>query len=337
MPSLSTYFHTLKHLKSEQLLGQIVRRLKRPQYRDIGLVQRRAPARRWTEGPALPAAMIGPEYFHFVGEPGRLEKSWDDPARSALWTYNLHYFDDLRREGWREREDWHRALIFRWITQNPPPWGVGWDAYPTSLRIVNWVAWDLAADLLPDDARRSLASQAEWLSRNLETHLLGNHLFANLKALVFAGSYFDGAAADHWLDVALARLERELGEQVLPDGGNFELSPMYHSIFLADLIDLVNLSDVFPGRIPDELVGRLRETAARMLGWLAAMTHPDGEIAQFNDAALGVAPNFAQAEAYASSVGIRKSAVGNRLDIRSRAAMSAWRPTTLLRSATSRR
>lgn len=257
--------------------------------------------------------MIGPDSFDFVGESGELEHEWDDPARSALWTYNLHYFDDLRRERWREREDWHRALISRWIAQNRPVSGAGWDAYPTSLRIVNWIAWDLTAGLLPDEARRSLSNQAEWLSQNLETHLLGNHLFANLKALVFAGCYFDGATADLWMDVALGRLERELGEQVLPDGGNFELSPMYHSIFLADLIDLVNLSNVFPGRVPDGLVEQLRETAARMLGWLAAMTHPDGEIALFNDAALGVAPNLAQLEAYAASNGIKRTAVGERL------------------------
>jgi uncharacterized heparinase superfamily protein len=257
--------------------------------------------------------MTGPLHFDLLGEQGGLEHGWDDPQRSALWTYNLHYFDDLRRAGWRGRKDWHRTLVSRWITENPPPIGVGWDAYPTSLRIVNWIAWDLAAGLLTEHARICLASQAEWLSRSLETHLLGNHLFANLKALVFAGSYFDGAVADRWMGIAVARLERELGEQVLNDGGNFELSPMYHSIFLADLIDLVNLSDVFPGRISNGLVERLRETAGRMLGWLAAMTHPDGEIAQFNDAALGVAPALAQLEGYAASVGIERSSVGKRL------------------------
>ena len=33
----------------------------------------------------------------------------------------------------------------------------------------------------------------------------------------------------------------ELKEQVLNDGGHFELSPMYHAIFLEDLLDLINI------------------------------------------------------------------------------------------------
>ena len=34
---------------------------------------------------------------------------------------------------------------------------------------------------------------------------------------------------------------------------------------------------------------RLEVYAASMLGWLATMTHPDGQIAFFNDAAFGIA------------------------------------------------
>jgi hypothetical protein len=45
----------------------------------------------------------------------------------------------------------------------------------------------------------SLAVQARHLSRRLEYHLLGNHLFANAKALVFAGLFFQGDEADAWL------------------------------------------------------------------------------------------------------------------------------------------
>jgi uncharacterized heparinase superfamily protein len=41
-----------------------------------------------------------------------------------------------------------------------------------------------------------------------------------------------------------------------------------------------------------------------MLAWLAAMTHPDGEIALFNDAAFGIAPNLAALVAYAVALDI---------------------------------
>ena len=36
--------------------------------------------------------------------------------------------------------------------------------------------------------------------------------------------------------------DEEIQEQFLSDGGNFELSPMYHASLIWDLCDLVNLS-----------------------------------------------------------------------------------------------
>ena len=120
--------------------------------------------------------------------------------------------------------------------------------------------------------------QVRWLAQRLEWHLLGNHLFANAKALVFAGLLFDGAEADRWLTKGLSIVHRELPEQVLPDGGNFELSPMYHSIILEDLLDLINVARAYPDPTMAASVDRWRETAGRMLSWLSALCHPDHEI-----------------------------------------------------------
>jgi uncharacterized heparinase superfamily protein len=43
-----------------------------------------------------------------------------------------------------------------------------------------------------------------------------------------------------------------------------------------------------------------------MLNWLEAMTHPDGEVAFFNDAAIGVAPSPAELFDYADRLGIKR-------------------------------
>ena len=59
---------------------------------------------------------------------------------------------------------------------------------------------------------------------------------------MFAGCYFKGKEADKWLAIALKGYESELKEQVLSDGGSFELTPMYHAIMLTDLLDLFNSS-----------------------------------------------------------------------------------------------
>ena len=72
-----------------------------------------------------------------------------------------------------------------------PGRGPGWDPYPVSRRIVNWVKWALLGQELPPECRTSLAVQARWLGGRLEYHLLGNHLLANAAALVHAGLYFD--------------------------------------------------------------------------------------------------------------------------------------------------
>jgi uncharacterized heparinase superfamily protein len=296
--------------------------------------------------------MLVPEKFLFLNSEATLSfpTAWNDPSLPKLWLYNLHYFDDLNaEEAASERADWHRCLIARWIADNPVGHGNGWEPYPTSLRIVNWIKWSLAGlstdagdvgarttisqrdrvdpaapEALGGDAsglsptRRSsdrpeldtaafhdsLATQARWLERRIEWHLLGNHLLANAKALVFAGLFFEGPEADRWLRKGLAIYDRELPEQVLPDGGHFERSPMYHAIIQEDLLDLLNLAQAYTGAIPEATLVIWRQTVQRMRCWLADMTHPDGRIALFNDAAFGIAAEPAALEAYAGRLGL---------------------------------
>jgi uncharacterized heparinase superfamily protein len=251
---------------------------------------------------------FGPDEFRFLNEMRSLSRhGWDDPAVAKLWLYNLHYFDDLNAEGAEWRADWHRALIARWIAQNPPGKGTGWEPYPTSLRIVNWIKWALAGNALSLEAVASLAVQARWLARRLEYHLLGNHLFANAKALVFAGCFFAGEEAEAWLDLGLRILAREVPEQILEDGGHFELSTMYHALALEDLMDLVNVMRAAGLPVPDLWEGKI----AAMRSWLAAMSHPDGEIGFFNDAAIGVAPLPWELEDYAERLGFAPVAAGS--------------------------
>ena len=129
--------------------------------------------------------------FSFLNTDGDLsEIGWDGPQREKLWRYNQHYFDDLNAYQAELRIDYHKELLENWILENAPGVGVGWESYPTSLRIVNWIKWSLRTEKLSESAMQSLAIQLRWLSRRLEIHLMGNHLFANAKALVFGGLFF---------------------------------------------------------------------------------------------------------------------------------------------------
>jgi len=253
--------------------------------------------------------MEGAFSFRFLNKHGKIcnPADWTAAGQARLWLYNLHYFDDLNAQAAPSREAWHRHLIARWIAENPPGQGNGWEPYPLSLRIVNWIKWALAGNRLEPEWLHSLAVQTRYLQHRLEWHLLGNHLFANAKALVFAGSFFGGAEAEAWLSRGLAILEREIPEQILSDGGHFELSPMYHAIILEDILDLIDLARSYPGAVPEATVGIWVQAVNRMRYWLVAMLHPDGDISFFNDAAFGIAGSHREIEDYARRLGLDAS------------------------------
>lgn len=296
------YWETLRHLKPTQFYGRLWFRLARPQ-----VDSRAAPSLRtraadaWVAPARRRPSLLGPTTFDFLNASRDLDPDgWENAEASKLWLYNLHYFDDLNAHGADGRREWHSALIARWIEQNRPGSGTGWEPYPTSLRIVNWVKAARGGLDLQQAAIDSLAVQVRWLGRRLEHHLLGNHLFANAKALVFAGCFFEGPEAENWLSLGMRILAREIPEQILSDGGQFELSTMYHALALEDLLDLVNILQSSGRTVPAEWRGRL----ATMQAWLSVMSHPDGEIAFFNDAAIGIAPSPAELEAYSSRLGL---------------------------------
>lgn len=307
------YFHTVRHLRPCQVYGRVFRLLGSPRVSLAPPAARRKPEGEWVPPARREPSMLGPARFRFLNEERKIEgqAAWNDPAAPKLWLYNLHYFDDLNARDARGRAVWHAALIRRWVAENPPAAGNGWEPYPTSRRIVNWIKWVLDGGALTDEAVHSLAVQARCLASRLETHLLGNHLFANAKALVFAGLFFEGKEADRWFAKGLEILRREVPEQILADGGHFERSPMYHSLILEDLLDLINLAQAYGGRLKALACVPLSEwdeTAGRMLAWLAAMCHPDNEIALFNDAAVGIAPSPRELEAYARRLGLGPAA-----------------------------
>ncbi len=300
-------YHTVKYLKPVQITSRIWKKLYRPRIP----VKPAPPLRRRDDG-ALhwchhSPSLLGPTTFRFLNHEATLESPthWTTLSDDKLWLYNLHYFDDLAADDAEQRADWHAMLIRRWIDECPPGTSVAWDPYPTSLRIVNWIKYLLRQPQPDPQVIASLATQTRALRRNLEWHLLGNHLFANAKALLFAGSFFDGSEAEEWLRTGRAIMTEQLDEQILPDGGQFELSPMYQSIMIEDLLDLIRLERLYPDTLGNNLMGQIRDCATRMLAWLEVMTRPNGEIVQFNDAAQGIAPPPAELIRCAEALGLK--------------------------------
>ena len=223
MATLSNYWHALRYLKPVQLFGRLWFKFYRPRVDFAASPNVRELSGVWVQPISKPQSMQASDSFCFLNETHKLlPTEWDSSKLSKLWRYNLHYFDDLNAYGAVERNSWHLDLLAQWTRENPPSTGTGWEPYPASLRIVNWIKWALSCSALPSECLESLAVQVRWLSHRLEYHLLGNHLFSNAKALVFAGAFFSGSEANQWLNRGLTILAREIPEQILSDGGQFE-------------------------------------------------------------------------------------------------------------------
>jgi uncharacterized heparinase superfamily protein len=228
-------------------------------------------------------------HFSFVGHDediGWPPHDWQAPSTAKLWQYNLHYFEWL----WALDYADVRAAALNWIDQHSLDKGhVGWEPYPTSLRLMNWcaVCFGKFREELEEDgefARRiwtSIYLQAEWLQAHLETHLLGNHLFENGAALAVAGSCFSAPDARRWQDTGVAILNEEIQEQILPDGMHFERSPMYH-VRMTYLLDLLQRTGA------KELQDLAETPLLNMRKALRHLCHADGEIALFNDSAFSI-------------------------------------------------
>jgi uncharacterized heparinase superfamily protein len=297
----SRFFHSVRYLKPVQIYGRAWFRFYKPKADSSPSPSLNTFSGDWQPPLWKVISLVGTSTFRFLNEEHQITtaRDWNNPQWGKLWLYNLHYFDDLNATGAEERKDQHLKLIEKWIVENPPGQGNGWESYPTSLRIINWIKWALAGNCLSANARQSLAVQIRYLRKRLEYHLQGNHLFANAKALVFAGNFFTGQEAQNWLVKGLEILVGQIPEQVLEDGGHFELSPMYHSIVLEDLLDLVNLLRTYGRSIPFGW----NLTVRRMLAWLANMRHPDGEITFFNDSAFNIAAKPDKLFDYAKRLG----------------------------------
>jgi len=302
MPSANSILrllHTTRHLRPRQMVAQVPHRLRRL-VEDPQQWQSRwspeFPGCRWQpRSDFLPPGIqqnsaqdILRGRLTFLNDTRNVgwPPKWSRNHLPKLWQYNLHYFEYL----WPLDYPQAKTLVLDWIEKHPIHGEhVGWEAYPTSLRLVNWccVFFGRFRRQTEADKRfgkllwKSIFLQAEWLRSHVETHLLGNHLFENGAALAALGHCFHGSSAERWYRQGINILAKQIPEQILSDGGHFERSPMYHTRILFVLLLLANVGDEETGRLVRPAVGRMREALSRMC-------HPDGQIALLNDSALGI-------------------------------------------------
>jgi uncharacterized heparinase superfamily protein len=323
---LLLYFTTLHYLKATQVLYRIMSRVKFVLYRLFPAFWKQLYLRKFTTSSlgdvrllsdftdfnlrfedkdeiVKRANQIVSGEFNFLNHHQDFSKGivWNCDSVSHLWRYQLqycHYIWDLGVAYGMRSEDSYvtkfKELIDSWIDQNEFGMLDGWHPYTVSLRTVNWMyGWALFEPTLKKDNEfcnrffSTLYLQCEFLSHNLEFQGCGNHLLSNIKTLIFGGLFFNEPKSQNWLKVGLGLLEKELEEQILPDGGHFERSPMYHLLVMKDLIEIAAVLEKNNHSVSEQLYGKIEE----MTAFTKAMCAFDGCISLLNDSSYDLAPD----------------------------------------------
>ena len=224
--------------------------------------------------------------------------NWNFNQFGKLWTYNLNYFDFLNQENISKETG---LRLIQNFVKNDALLKDGKEPYPISLRGINWVKF-LSNNQVKDELiNNTLYFHYCILFKNLEYHLLGNHLLENAFSLLFGAYYFQD---EKLYNKSKNLLISELNEQVLKDGAHFELSPMYHQIILSRLLDSIQLIKLNSEWKKDDLLSFLEAKASLMISWLYNITYKDGNIPMVNDATYNIAPSSKKIFSYAKQLGI---------------------------------
>ena len=257
MGKIALYYHTVKNMKPSQVMNRL--RIKLGKGCPLGVT----PSNNSTniqkvESPEsldfdpvfiarFPVAELMEDTITILHSSKKMDwkSTWEFADKSALWNFNLHYFEYLfplvkawKDSGDRKYLDKTVEIITGWIDTNPKGKSPAWASYTTALRIVTWISWyGYVGEALGEEFREkflsSLHEQYKYLAGHLEKDILGNHYFEDLKSLVLAAIFFKDDAV---LNKALADFKAECREEILSDGMHFELSPMYHKIIFEGML-----------------------------------------------------------------------------------------------------
>lgn len=285
---ISIFFNTVRYLKPIQIFARCVHYIRKvvPYRQD------------WSQYPSLiPQKLIFIDSIHsntsnsgmsfeFLNLKKNFEEQidWNFLGHGRLWTYNLNYFEYLNQKGISSDEG--VQLIDNFVFHLPNI-KIGMDPYPLSLRCINWIRFFIKHKIHNAKFDSILFNQLNLLTNKLEYHLLGNHLLENGFALLFGAYYFNDRKL---YGIAKKILVPELKEQILPDGGHFELSPMYHCTMLFRLLDCYNIISNNK-QFDMELELLFKQKCELMLAWMNNITFKNGNIPLMNDSAFNIAPH----------------------------------------------
>jgi len=301
MYKISLYFQTIKYLKIKQVLFRL--------YYFAGPLIKSSPHKKnininkiyWDNYLIYSNSWKSVDTFSFLNIKHIFKNKvdWNFNTYGKLWTYNLNYFDFLNQN--HMSQEIGVKLILDYIDNNQILID-GKESYPISLRGINWVKFLTKNEIENPLVNKTLFNHYKILYNNIEYHLLGNHLLENAFSLLFGAYYFQD---EQLYNKSIKLLKTQLNEQILEDGGHFELSPMYHQIMLFRVLDCIQLIKLNSWK-NDDLLKLLKESSSKMLSWLDNVTFKNGDIPMVNDSAFQIAPSSEELLDYGIALGINK-------------------------------
>ena len=303
MNKFTLYYRTVKHLRFRQIFYRVFYGLRNRVFAALKVKFCLAFAGKTgkvelQESVAAFESYIGDGVFVFLNREKRFlnEIEWNFAGYGRLWTYNLNYFDYLLQPSFDKSEG---LTLMRDFIDRGHEIKTGYEPYPTSLRIVNWIKFCALHGIRDSAIDASLYAQLKLLTHNIEYHLMANHLLENAFAMLFGAVYFNETRLR---ERAKNILRKELNEQILADGAHFELSTMYHKIILFRLLDCYNL--MINNDRDYEFASLAKEKIALMSGWLESVSFRNGDLPHFNDSTEGIAPSTKKLLLYAERLNL---------------------------------
>lgn len=262
----------------------------------------RTPIYRWAISPKRPVDVATPISALWPGDASRgralvdgelalggrafslPESGWAPPDAPHAWRSELDSFDwltDLRDLGGDLGRRRARELVGRWLDRYQRWNALAWQPQVIGRRIAAWLSHygffcASADDDFRDRVLDSLAVQAKHLSRVVDDAPRGSARISAIKGLVIAAVGL--TKLDGLLLPALRRLDTELADQILGDGGHVSRSPSLHLDVLRDLIEIRQALRLARVQAPSSLLQAI-EAMSAMLRYLR---HGDGGLSLFN-------------------------------------------------------
>ncbi len=276
---------------AEALVGYYLAR------RDAGYAPRAEPDEGYDRAPA--EKVLAREYG-FLGKPFTLTRDIDwnaNPVHDHEWPIELNRHRDWQTlaRAWSATGDARYAedLAFQirdWLADNPRPGSTRdarytWRTLECGLRLQDpWPESFFrmlgAPGFTPELACAMLLALWEQCDYLAASTAGGNWLTMEKNGLLtIALTFTEFTDCPAWQAHALDAMSREIGQQVYPDGAQFELTPHYHAVAMRNFDAVYQLAEAHGLALPEAYARGLES----MHAYLACIAKPSGRVPMWND------------------------------------------------------